>query len=65
MNELTYRLSLTHYIWQVWYVPELDELVLFKIDQDDVCQVFRKGGTDAIGFLEFMNLNKAEFIGDL
>lgn len=65
MSEITYNMNLSRFIWQVWYVPKFDEIILFKVDSDDVCTVFRKGGVDSVGFLEFMDFSKAEFLGDL
>lgn len=51
--------------WMVGYSPEHDEMFLYFVDQDDLIWIFRQGGLDAMGFAEFMNMDKAVILGEL
>lgn len=66
MTEPSYQVTMQmRSAWMVGYHPEHDEMFLYFIDQDDLCWVFRRGGIDAIGFVEFTNFDSALILGDL
>lgn len=51
--------------WFVGYHPEMNEMFLYFIDEDDLTWIFRRGAIDVIGFSEFMNFDKAILLGEL
>lgn len=61
--DIEYRLFVSK--WLVGYHIEHDELFLYKVDQDNLVWIFRKGGLDVIGFYEFMDFSKAIELGEL
>lgn len=66
MSEPTYTVQMTMKSnWIVGYHPELDEMFLYFVDQDDLCWVFTRNGLDAVGFYEFMDMSKGIILGDL
>lgn len=66
MSDVNYHVTMQmRSNWQVGYSPERDEMFLYFIDQDDLVWVFWRGGLDACGFYEYMNMDKAILLGDL
>ncbi len=51
--------------WFVGWHIEKEELFLFTINDDGLVGVYRRGGLDSLGFVEFMNFDDVEVLGEL
>lgn len=51
--------------WLVGYSLEKDELVLYRIDQDEVAWFFWRGGLDSAGFCELIDQDRLITLGEL